>query len=163
MPVDARFGDAGWFRLAKLLELMDQAGVGEYRSHSRDEIASLETEVICRVGREEFREAVRRSVERVRSLSYDQYLLSGEWQTVRYFALRQAGFRCAECGRGRALHIHHRTYERLGNERLGDVMVLCKDCHASAHGLPSPPPESGLRPIAAILEILAERLSEPLA
>lgn len=30
------------------------------------------------------------------------------------------------------LHLHHKTYERLGCERDDDVELLCTNCHADA-------------------------------
>lgn len=33
-----------------------------------------------------------------------------------------------------AFNVHHRTYERLGKERLGDLTVLCRKCHGLFHG-----------------------------
>ena len=29
-------------------------------------------------------------------------------------------------------HVHHRTYERRGNEELTDCIALCRDCHNRA-------------------------------
>ncbi len=31
------------------------------------------------------------------------------------------------------LHLHHRTYKRLGKEYLGDVVLLCEYCHLKVH------------------------------
>lgn len=31
------------------------------------------------------------------------------------------------------LEVHHRTYERVGNERPADVIALCKACHEKHH------------------------------
>lgn len=33
-----------------------------------------------------------------------------------------------------SLHVHHLTYENLGNEADEDLLVLCKDCHREIHG-----------------------------
>lgn len=69
---------------------------------------------------------------------YEKYLESEHWQRVRYAVLRDAGGRCARCGRG-ARHVHHLTYERLWHERPGDTEALCERCHAEAHGNEWPP------------------------
>jgi len=34
----------------------------------------------------------------------------------------------------RNLEVHHLTYDRLGDERMDDLEVLCPDCHRKAHG-----------------------------
>ena len=31
------------------------------------------------------------------------------------------------------LHVHHLTYERLGEERMEDVAILCRKCHDKIH------------------------------
>ncbi len=46
----------------------------------------------------------------------------------------RVGPRCQACGGAERLEVHHLTYERLGYERLTDLMVLCHACHAEAHG-----------------------------
>ncbi len=37
------------------------------------------------------------------------------------------------CGTKTNLHLHHRTYKRLGRERLNDLVPLCKAHHEQAH------------------------------
>lgn len=65
----------------------------------------------------------------LRSVPYTDYLQSPEWRAKREKALRFAGYRCQLCNSPKNLQVHHRTYERLGNERLSDLTVLCADCH----------------------------------
>ena len=63
---------------------------------------------------------------------YYEYLRSDEWREKAERAKAEAGNRCQTCNRSRAetqLEAHHRTYEHLGNERPGDITVLCRDCH----------------------------------
>ena len=67
------------------------------------------------------------------SVDYYQYLQSPEWSRLRELKLEQADGRCQLCNSNKALHVHHRTYERLGRERLVDLTVLCADCHAKFH------------------------------
>jgi hypothetical protein len=31
------------------------------------------------------------------------------------------------------LDVHHRTYERVGQEQLRDLIVLCRTCHSRYH------------------------------
>jgi 5-methylcytosine-specific restriction endonuclease McrA len=67
---------------------------------------------------------------------YLAYLRSPEWKSKRLAALEVWGFSCALNARHRGqLEVHHRTYERLGDELHTDVVVLCARCHRRFHGL----------------------------
>ena len=35
-------------------------------------------------------------------------------------------------GTGEPLELHHKTYERLGRERIDDLELLCSSCHKEA-------------------------------
>jgi hypothetical protein len=67
--------------------------------------------------------------------TYEAYLKSDHWQRVRRLKFARNGARCEECGGRSRLEVHHLSYDRLGRERLEDLKVLCRACHASAHGL----------------------------
>lgn len=70
-------------------------------------------------------------------VNYERYIRSPEWDVVRRLALEHARYACQVCGApdGESeLHVHHRSYERLGRELLCDVVVLCSTCHARHHG-----------------------------
>ena len=67
------------------------------------------------------------------SALYEATLRSPEWHRVRRETIRQQGRRCAWCGGGGRLDVHHLTYTRLGRELPGDVVALCPTCHATAH------------------------------
>jgi 5-methylcytosine-specific restriction endonuclease McrA len=77
----------------------------------------------------------RRAAERKERMKppYREYLKSSEWAVVRRLALEQADNACRMCGSTQQLDVHHRTYERLGSERLADVVVLCHKCHGDYH------------------------------
>ena len=46
---------------------------------------------------------------------------------------RLANYRCQRCGAERCvLQLHHKTYDRLGQEFDDDVEVLCVPCHQQA-------------------------------
>lgn len=66
-------------------------------------------------------------------IDYHAYLQSDKWGTKRQLALERAYHRCQLCNSPDNLHVHHRTYERLGNEKPEDLTVLCKDCHEMFH------------------------------
>jgi replicative DNA helicase len=48
-------------------------------------------------------------------------------------ALSRAGHRCQVCNSPDKLDVHHRTYERVGQEQLDDLTVLCDRCHGLFH------------------------------
>ncbi len=79
-------------------------------------------------------------------VDYDDYMQSAEWQEQANAAKGRAGHRCQVCNRPATavtLEAHHRTYERLGQERAEDLTVLCRDCHAlyeKNKRIPRPPP-----------------------
>jgi len=67
--------------------------------------------------------------------TYDLYIKSPEWRLKRTEALSYYGKKCNECNRTHDLHVHHKTYERLGNELMLDLEVLCEECHYKRHGI----------------------------
>lgn len=64
---------------------------------------------------------------------YESYLRSAHWRHVRELALEHYGRTCVLCNATRRLNVHHRTYGSRGHERLADLVVLCRDCHARYH------------------------------
>jgi 5-methylcytosine-specific restriction endonuclease McrA len=67
-------------------------------------------------------------------VDYWQYLRSDEWKARRRDARHRAGNQCQDCSVSNVvLHVHHLTYERLGQELASDLRVLCLTCHAERH------------------------------
>ena len=67
---------------------------------------------------------------------YSQYIQSDVWEYRACVIKAKFNYRCQLCNKHKeeiGLHAHHRTYERLGNELLEDITVLCADCHAKFH------------------------------
>lgn len=70
-------------------------------------------------------------------INYYQYIQSEEWR------LKKEKFKASRlwrdgrcyvcCNKGIEVHIHHITYENLGNEKLNDLRILCAVCHAAVH------------------------------
>ena len=67
-------------------------------------------------------------------------------------------YSCCVCLSTKKLVVHHRTYERVGNEALNDCVCLCQKCHRKLHGgmqdgseraKQVPPDEVSLRPSKA--------------
>lgn len=68
--------------------------------------------------------------------SYNAYLKSRKWKAICVKVKTRDGHRCRLCNvpEGRAkLEVHHRTYERLGDEDLNDLTTLCETCHRRFH------------------------------
>jgi len=63
---------------------------------------------------------------------YEVYLMSTHWKQFRLKILKGWDYRCCWCNSPEKLDVHHRTYERLGKERLNDCVVLCHECHKMA-------------------------------
>lgn len=64
---------------------------------------------------------------------YVTYIEGPEWGRTRTLALEYYGDACCFCNSTERLNVHHRTYERLERERLADLIVICRDCHAKHH------------------------------
>lgn len=88
-------------------------------------------------------------------MDYRAYLRSAEWRAKREWALERAGHRCQVCNRTGSLEVHHRTYERLGAELPGDLIVLDDRCHGLFHreGRLPDPPNAPTDPLATLQKI----------
>lgn len=67
---------------------------------------------------------------------YRSYLASNVWYAKTQWLKAAVGWRCEKCKRGgnkKTLHVHHRHYKTLYNERRKDVVVLCEYCHKAVH------------------------------
>lgn len=69
-------------------------------------------------------------------VDYHEYIKSNEWKMRRDMALERADYKCQLCNRSKketVLHVHHRSYQNLGSEKLSDLTVLCSSCHNAYH------------------------------
>ena len=76
--------------------------------------------------------------QKARTMPYGDYLLTEHWQEVRRQALKRSEYRCALCNDAVPLHVHHRTYENLGDEKETDLIALCAKCHETFHEVVMP-------------------------
>lgn len=68
------------------------------------------------------------------SMPYREYLKTEHWKDFREHVFEVRGRKCEDCGAENvSLHVHHENYEWLGEERLEDVRVLCRNCHKLRH------------------------------
>ena len=79
-------------------------------------------------------------------MRYHDYIKSEAWQRKRrkFFSskmwktypegLKAGKFVCYCCGSDNRLDLHHRTYKRLGRERISvDLICVCRNCHNNIH------------------------------
>lgn len=71
----------------------------------------------------------------LKTMPYKEYLETDEWKLKRKDALIRANYKCQLCNQSGALNVHHRTYERRGNELIKDLIVLCSKCHSKFHDI----------------------------
>ena len=66
----------------------------------------------------------------LRSMPYEDYLQTPEWQGVQKAALKRAANTCQGCKADNVpLSVYHTSYENLGCEQEDDVIVLCEACY----------------------------------
>lgn len=63
-------------------------------------------------------------------MEYETYINSTKWAEKRSSRLELDLYRCQTCLSTEDLEVHHRTYERLGDEIVeSDLITLCRECH----------------------------------
>jgi hypothetical protein len=65
---------------------------------------------------------------------YKRYLASREWSLLREQVRERSGDSCEHCFVQHQQAVHHLTYERIGRERLEDLMAVCNPCHEYLSG-----------------------------
>lgn len=61
--------------------------------------------------------------------SYQEYLQSDQWRSIRHRTVIRDERRCRNCGYDELLQVHHLTYARIYREKLEDLLTLCDHCH----------------------------------
>lgn len=66
------------------------------------------------------------------------YLHSWHWKITRWAKRMQVRVMrgmvmCEKCRSTKRLQVHHKTYERLGHEKMSDLKLLCNSCHGKEH------------------------------
>ncbi len=62
-------------------------------------------------------------------VDYKRYLASREWRVKRKEVIEINNGVCERCASRPIQDIHHLTYERVGQERISDLMGVCRPCH----------------------------------
>lgn len=66
-------------------------------------------------------------------ISHRRYLKSPKWYNIRMAALDHYGRKCAKCNQY-GTDVHHLVYPQVqGEEKMEDLMVLCRCCHEAIH------------------------------
>jgi len=77
-----------------------------------------------------------KEIQNLKNLVYSEYLQTKHWQQVRRKQLKISDYKCQLCSKENTkLHIHHKTYENIGNEKSKDLITLCEICHKKVHNL----------------------------
>jgi hypothetical protein len=64
---------------------------------------------------------------------YVRYIRSSTWQARRTRIMIRDKLTCQSCHLKPATQVHHKTYERLGEELDEDLVALCFECHKAEH------------------------------
>jgi 5-methylcytosine-specific restriction endonuclease McrA len=73
------------------------------------------------------------TLNKLKALPYPEYLQTPHWLKLRDEHLKRSKYRCQICNKNGKLNVHHRTYERRGEEDVKDLVTLCEDCHTIFH------------------------------
>lgn len=65
--------------------------------------------------------------------SYTAYINSSSWEKRRELYFSTHPKKCITCGAKEDIHLHHKTYARMGSERDDDLAALCEFCHSTLH------------------------------
>lgn len=60
---------------------------------------------------------------------YHEYLKTDKWQRLAARAKKRSRGKCDICGVREDIEVHHLTYERIFQEKLEDLLVVCGGCH----------------------------------
>jgi hypothetical protein len=70
---------------------------------------------------------------KTKATSYNAYLSSQHWKSLRQKVLARDNYRCTDCHSPINLHVHHLSYSHLGKERMYELETLCSRCHRYRH------------------------------
>lgn len=80
-----------------------------------------------------FSEKFREDKNRLWWEQYTAYLKTDKWKHLRQQVLERENFMCQGCHYSKAVHVHHTTYDNLGDELLFQLVALCVQCHNKLH------------------------------
>lgn len=68
------------------------------------------------------------------AFTYKDYLKTEHWKNIK-MKMKNSKYKymCYSCKSKTKLQLHHKSYKRVGNEKLTDLIWLCEDCHKKTH------------------------------
>jgi len=94
-------------------------GQGDFGDGIIDDLFTVETSVYL--------------ITRNYKIVYHSYLNSKNWHDKRNQMLKFANYKCSRCNETENLQVHHLNYNTIGEESLGDLEVVCVNCHKKIH------------------------------
>lgn len=83
-------------------------------------------------------------------MTYREYLASDEWKRKRDRRIQIDG-KCQICGRPFDLNVHHMTYENYPNEKMTDLITVCRNCHSQIENMKNRPDSVSFHIVAKLL------------
>ena len=77
--------------------------------------------------------------KRISKERHTRYMESSKWQEVRsrYYKsklwIKLLDRKCYCCQEKKSCDLHHKTYKRFENEKLSDLVAICRECHTEVH------------------------------
>ena len=65
-------------------------------------------------------------------IAHREYLKSATWKDIREEVLKRDNYICQKCHKPGS-DVHHKTYKNWTNEKLEDLITLCRGCHEQWH------------------------------
>ena len=98
--------------------------------------------------------------ESVSQVAHRQYLNSSIWNEIRTKAINHYGKVCSNCGECGA-DVHHLFYPEIqGEEKIEDLMILCRSCHEAVHSVERGSFYSGGLHIKGLFNYLTDKQKE---
>lgn len=66
-------------------------------------------------------------------IKHKNHLNSLKWKQIRLKVLVRDNYFCQACLDAEAVHVHHKTYDNLGDEFMYELMSVCIKCHNRIH------------------------------
>lgn len=64
---------------------------------------------------------------------YEAHLKTPKWRKLRLEVFKRDGYKCLECSTKYNLQAHHLTYDDIGDEKIEQLITLCRKCHEKQH------------------------------
>ena len=68
-------------------------------------------------------------------MKHSDYIRSKNWKKLRLKVFERDNKWCQDCGVVEATEVHHLHYRNYLNEKMEDLISLCRICHGKRHGL----------------------------